>query len=350
MSVTLAELAERFGCELHGDGATRVDNVGTLANAGGRAVSFLANPRYLADLGRTKAAAVVLEARHRDDCPVSALVAPNPYATYARIARFLHPLPAFEPGVHPTAVVAADADVAATAHVGAHAVIGAGARIADAVSVGAGAVVGSRVAIGAASILHPRVTVMGDSVIGERCVLHPGVVVGSDGFGFAREDQAWIGVPQLGRAVIGDDVDIGANTTIDRGTIDDTVIGPGVKLDNLIQIGHNVRVGAHTAMAALCGIAGSTRIGKRCMFGGAVVVVGHLTICDDVLVTFHSTVLKSITEPGTYSGALAADKASRWRRNAARFGRLAEAAPLSADTREAPVAATDSAKGTDIDD
>jgi len=336
MSVTLAELAERFGCELHGDGATRVDNVGTLANAGGRAVSFLANPRYLADLGRTKAAAVVLEARHRDDCPVSALVAPNPYATYARIARFLHPLPAFEPGVHPTAVVAADADVAATAHVGAHAVIGAGARIADAVSVGAGAVVGSRVAIGAASILHPRVTVMGDSVIGERCVLHPGVVVGSDGFGFAREDQAWIGVPQLGRAVIGDDVDIGANTTIDRGTIDDTVIGPGVKLDNLIQIGHNVRVGAHTAMAALC--------------GGAVVVVGHLTICDDVLVTFHSTVLKSITEPGTYSGALAADKASRWRRNAARFGRLAEAAPLSADTREAPVAATDSAKGTDIDD
>jgi UDP-3-O-[3-hydroxymyristoyl] glucosamine N-acyltransferase len=177
---------------------------------------------------------------------------------------------------------------------------------------------------------------MGDSVIGERCVLHPGVVVGSDGFGFAREDQAWIGVPQLGRAVIGDDVDIGANTTIDRGTIDDTVIGPGVKLDNLIQIGHNVRVGAHTAMAALCGIAGSTRIGKRCMFGGAVVVVGHLTICDDVLVT--------------YSGALAADKASRWRRNAARFGRLAEAAPLSADTREAPVAATDSAKGTDIDD
>jgi UDP-3-O-[3-hydroxymyristoyl] glucosamine N-acyltransferase len=324
MSATLAELAAHFGCELEGDGSVSVSSVGTLSSADSRAVSFLANPLYCSQLRQTHAAAVILEARYRSDCPVAALICENPYATYARIAGFLCSASAVEPGIHPTAVVAADAVVAETAYVGPNAVIGAGARIADGVSIGAGAVVGANVRVGAATKLHARVVVMDECQLGERCVVSSGAVIGSDGFGYAREEGVWLAVPQLGRVVIGNDVHIGANTTIDRGAIDDTIIESGVKLDNLIQIAHNVRIGAHTAMAAMSGVAGSSQVGERCMIGGAVVVVGHISICDDVLVTFHSTVLRSITEPGTYSSSLGADKAARWRRNAARFRKLDE--------------------------
>ena len=324
MSATLAELAARFGCELEGDGSVSVSSVGTLSGADSRAVSFLANPLYSSQLRQTHAAAVILEPRYRSDCPVAALICANPYATYARIAAYLRPASAVEPGIHATAVVAADAVIAETAYVGPNAIIGAGARIADGVSIGAGAVVGANVSVGAATRLHARVVVMDECQLGERCVVYPGAVIGSDGFGYAREQDGWLAVPQLGRVVIGDDVHIGANTTIDRGAIDDTIIESGVKLDNLIQIAHNVHIGAHTAMAALCGVAGSAHIGERCMLGGAVVVVGHISICDDVLVTFHSTVLRSITEPGTYSSGLDVDKAARWRRNAARFRKLDE--------------------------
>jgi UDP-3-O-[3-hydroxymyristoyl] glucosamine N-acyltransferase len=324
MSATLAELADRFGCELHGDGDAVVDSVGTLTNAGGRAVSFLANPLYREQLGETRAAAVLLEARYRAECPVAALVTDNPYAAYARIAGLLHPRRCMEAGVHATAVVAPDADVSEGASIGPFVSIDAGATIGARVEIGAGAVIGRDVSIGAGTRIGARVVIVSGTRIGERCVVHPGAVIGSDGFGFARDDHRWIAVPQIGRVLIGDDVDIGANTTIDRGTIDDTVIEAGVKLDNLIQIAHNVTIGAHTAMAALVGIAGSARIGARCMIGGAVVVVGHITICDDVLVTFHSTVLRSIDAPGTYSGSLEADEAARWRRNAARFRRIDE--------------------------
>jgi len=322
MPATLAELAARFGCELHGNGNSIVDGVGTLANAGARALTFLANPQYRTQLKQTRAAAVVLEQRFQADCPVAALVSANPYATYASIARFLHPARAPEPGIHPTAVVSGDATVAATAQIGAHVFIGPGSAIADAVVIEPGTIIAANVTIGAATRICARVAVMDHSRIGERCVVHPGAVIGSAGFGYAREESGWLAVPQLGRAVIGNDVDIGANTTIDRGTIDDTVIESGVKIDNLVQIAHNVRIGAHTAIAAMSGVAGSTTIGQRCMIGGAVVMVGHISICDDVMVTFHSTVLRSITESGTYSSGIDADKAARWRRNAARLRRL----------------------------
>lgn len=322
MPANLAELAARFDCELRGDADLIVDSVGTLAGAGASAITFFANPLYRSQLVQTRAAAVVLHKDHESDCPTAALVSSNPYATYARISEFLHPRAIPDAGTHLTAVISEDAVVPESAHIGAHAIIGERATLGESVVVGAGCIIGNDVRVGTNTQLLARTTLMDRVVVGERCMLHPGVVVGSDGFGFAQDDGFWLRVPQLGTVIVGNDVSIGANTTIDRGTIEDTIIEDGVILDNLIQIGHNVRVGAHTAMAALCGIAGSTKIGERCMIAGAVVMVGHLSLCDDVMITFHSTVTRSITMPGTYSGSLPADEASRWRRNAARFRKL----------------------------
>lgn len=334
MPANLAELAARFDCELRGDADCIVDSVGTLTNAGESAITFLANPLYRGQLAETRAAAVVLHKDNEAHCPTAALISSNPYAAYARIAEFLNPHARPDPGVHPTAIVSEDSVVPGSVYIGAHAIIGARTVLGESVAVGAGCVVGSDVRIGADTELLARVTLLDRVVVGERCMLHPGVVVGSDGFGFAQDAGSWIRVPQLGTVVIGNDVSIGANTTIDRGTIEDTIIEDGVILDNLIQLGHNVRVGAHTAIAALCGISGSTKIGARCMIAGAVVMVGHLTLCDDVMVTFHSTVTRSIATPGTYSGSLPADKASRWRRNAARFRKLDELATSQGKLRK----------------
>ena len=253
MSATLAELAAQFDCEVHGDGDTLVDTVGTLANAAGRAISFLANPQYRAALQRTRAAAVILKPGLETDCPVPALLTSNPYATYARVARYLHPVPGHEPGVHPTAIVDDAANVAATARVDAHAIIGAHTQIGDGVSIGPGVVIGKNVSVGAGSSVHARVVIMDDTQIGERCVLHPGAVLGADGFGFAPEEAGWVAVPQLGKVVLGDDVSIGANSAVDRGAIDDTVIESAVIIDNLVQIGHNVRIGSQTAIAGVVG-------------------------------------------------------------------------------------------------
>lgn len=322
MAVTLRELAERFDCELHGDGSLTVSRVGTLANAGPDAVTFLANPAFRKHLGGTRAAAVILEERHRAECPVASLVTPRPYATYARIATFLAPPQRAEPGVHPSAVVGAGAEIGAGAAVGPQAVIGAGASIGAGAVIGAGSVVEAGVTIGRDTRLAPRVTVLEGVRIGERCLIHSGAVIGADGFGFAHEGGEWLKIPQLGGVVIGNDVEIGANTTIDRGAIEDTRIEDGVKIDNLVQIAHNVRIGEHTIMAGMSGVAGSTRVGKRCMIGGGAVVSNALDICDDVLLTFKSIVTRSISEPGTYSGALPAERASEWRRSAVRFKQL----------------------------
>lgn len=320
--VTLGELADLSGCELDGDSGAVVDRVATLSGAGPGAVSFLANPHFRSQLKDTRAAAVVLEERHRADCPVASLVSSNPYATYARIAALLHPPRDVEPGVHATATIAADALVAESACVGPNVVVGSASVIGAGATLGAGSVIGANVRIGADSRLLARATVLDGVSVGARCVIHPGAVIGSDGFGFAEDDGKWVKVPQLGGVTIGDDVEIGANTTIDRGTIENTVIEDGVKLDNLVQIAHNVRVGAHTVMAAMSGAAGSTSIGRRCKVGGGVVMINHLEICDDVMFTFRSVVTKSVREPGTYGGSLPAEEARRWRRSAARFRQL----------------------------
>jgi len=322
MAATLGELAARFGCELHGDPNVVVERVGTLSSAASNAVTFLANSSYRSQLKETGAAAVILAPRDRDDCPVASLVHPEPYLVYARVATFLHPPAVAAPGVHESAVVAASAHVAASAEVQAHAVVGSDCVVgADAV-IGAGAVLGNNVTVGDGTRIGPRVTLLDGVRVGARCIVHAGAVLGADGFGFAPNHGQWEKIPQVGSVVVGDDVEIGANTTIDRGTIEDTVIEDGVKLDNLVQIAHNVRLGEHTIIAALSGIAGSTKLGRRCMIGGGTVMTNSLTICDDVVFTFSSIVTRSVDEPGTYSGHLSAEEASVWRRNAARFRNL----------------------------
>jgi UDP-3-O-[3-hydroxymyristoyl] glucosamine N-acyltransferase len=269
-------------------------------------------------------------------------VAPNPYATYARIATLLHPAPGFAAGCHPSAVVEAGAAVEPTAWIGAQAFVAAGATIGPRAFIGPGSVVLSGATIGADSRLVARVTVCEGVRLGRRCVVQPGAVIGADGFGFAPDDGAYITVPQVGSVTIGDDVDVGANTTIDRGALGDTVIAEGVKIDNLVQVGHNVRIGAHTVVAACTGISGSTVIGRRCMLGGMVGVVGHLEICDDVAITGRTMVSSSIHRPGVYSSGLPADEAPRFRRNVARFQKLDE---LARRVRRLEGAAGDSATG-----
>jgi UDP-3-O-[3-hydroxymyristoyl] glucosamine N-acyltransferase len=322
MGVSLGELAVRFGCELRGDPDVRVDHVATLAHADSRSLAFLANPRYREQLAATGAAAVVLDAPSAADCATAALVCRNPHATYARIAAVLHPLPPGPAGVHPSAVVAPGARIDASAHVGALSVVAAGAVIGPRSFIGPQCLVEEGAAIAEDVRLTSRVTVCRGVEIGARTIVQPGAVIGGDGFGFAQEGGRWIKVPQTGTVRVGPDVEIGANTTIDRGAIEDTVIEEGVKLDNLIMIAHNVRVGAHSALAAAVGVSGSTSIGRRCMIGGQVGIGGHLTIGDDVVITGCTMVSHSIPRPGVYSGGIPLEEAHVWRRLVARFKRL----------------------------
>jgi UDP-3-O-[3-hydroxymyristoyl] glucosamine N-acyltransferase len=302
MSYTLTEIARRLGGEVRGDAATQVDSVGTLASARANQIAFLTNGRYREQLAGTKAGAVVLGPQECDSTALPRIVAADPYVYFAKLAQLLRPSAGFAPGIHPTAVVEASALIADSAHVAAHAYIGHNCVLAERVAVGSHCSVGADVRIGANSTLYPNVVIYAGCVLGARAIVHSGVVIGADGFGIAFEQGRWIKIPQTGRVVIGDDVEIGANTTIDRGAIDDTVIEDGVKLDNQIQIGHNVRVGAHTAIAGCVGIAGSVKIGRDCRIGGAAGIVGHLSICDGVTISAFTLVTKSITQPGTYSG------------------------------------------------
>ena len=326
MGKSLGELAAAYGCELDGDPDVVVSRVATLSNAGAGDLTFFANKVYRDDLRATSAAAVVLTEADVDDCPVASLVAEDPYLVYARMAGELHPEPALAPGVSESASVDAGADVAPTAQVCANATISATARVGDHAYIGPGAVVGPRCVVGGESRILANATLVQDVVIGERCIVHPGAVIGSDGFGNAMSDAGWVKVPQVGGVVIGNDVEIGANSTIDRGAIDDTVIGNGVRIDNLVQIAHNVRVGDHTAMAAFTGISGSTVIGQRCMFAGQAGIVGHISICDDVVVGGATMISKDITVPGFYTGSIPGEPDRTWKRRVARFRRLDELA------------------------
>lgn len=326
LSLTLQELAGQVGGEVHGDGNCRISDVATLQSAVPGTISFLANVRYRKYLAATKASAVILAPSDLEACPVPALVVANPYAAYARIAALLHPPAPARRGIHPTAWVAESCSVHETAWVGPHCSVEDGAVIGAGVQLGPGCVVQEGATIGEDSRLVANVTVCGGVRIGKRALIHPGVVIGSDGFGLAKENGVWIKVPQLGKVRIGDDVEIGANTTVDRGALEDTVIEDGVKLDNQIQVAHNVQIGAHSAVAGCAGISGSAKIGKRCTIAGGVGVVGHLEIADDVHVTGMSMVTKSITEPGAYSSGTPLMPNSLWHRNSVRFKQLDEMA------------------------
>lgn len=323
MAVTLGELAVRFGLALRGDPDRVIEHVGTLAGAGPRGIAFFANPRLVDQLAAAHAAAIVLHPGMREATRIDCLLSSNPHASFARIAALLHPLPAASPGVHPSAIVAADAAIDPSAHVGPLVVIGARSRIGARAFLGPGSVVGEDVVLGADVRLVARVSVLERVQIGARSVLHPGAVVGSEGFGYAPEAERWIPVPQVGTVRVGEDVDIGANSTIDRGALEDTVIGDGVKMDNLVQVGHNCTIGPHTALAGCVGLAGSTQIGARCRIGGGVGIAGHLSICDDVTLTGTSFVTHDIREPGVYSGGgIPVEPAAQWRRIVGRLKRL----------------------------
>ena len=323
MSLTLGELAGKIGGDLQqGDPDCRISAVATLQNAQPGDLSFLANPGYRKYLQATRASAVILKQADAADCPTAVIVSPNPYASYARAAALIVPAARSRQGVHPTAVLDTDCVVNENAWIGANcivekdAVVHAGAQLAGGCFVGAGSI------IGADSRLAANVVICHAVTIGERVNIAAGAVIGSDGFGLANENGRWLNVPQLGSVRIGDDVEIGANTTIDRGALDDTVLEEGVRLDNQIQIAHNVHIGAHTAIAGCVGISGSAKIGKHCMIGGGSGIVGHLEIADRVVITGMTMVTKSISRPGVYSSGVPAQENDAWNKTSARMRQL----------------------------
>ena len=321
---SIAELAERFGLAASGDDSRVIDGVGTLVGAGPSQLSFLSNSKYAAQLAATRAGVVVLREENLADCPTAALVAADPYVAYAKIAALFERLPAAPAGIHTSAVVAASARVSASASIGPGCVIAERAVIGDGVVLGPHCIIGEDCTVGAQSRLVARVTLVTRVTLGQRVLVHPGAVIGSDGFGLAFDKDHWIKLPQLGGVRIGDDCEIGANTTIDRGALDDTVLEEDVRLDNQIQIAHNVHVGAHTAMAGCAAVAGSAKIGRYCMIGGNAGVLGHLELADRVTITAKSLVTHSIREPGEYSSGVPLQDNRQWRKNAARFKHLDE--------------------------
>jgi UDP-3-O-[3-hydroxymyristoyl] glucosamine N-acyltransferase len=323
-ALTLREIVARLGGEAVGEAGMPLSGVATLDSAGPDQISFLANPKYRGRLATTRAGAVILGPGDRDAASMPRIVSDNPYAYYARTVALFHPEEPAEPGIHPFAQVDGSANVDATAEIGAFVVIGPGSRIGPRARIGAHASIGREVSVGEGTRLHPRVTIYDGCSIGARCILHSGAVVGADGFGQARSEGRWIKIPQVGAVRIGDDVEVGANTTIDRGALDDTVVGDGVKLDNQIQVGHNVVIGAHTVIAGCTGISGSVTIGRDCMIGGGVGIVGHLTICDGVTISGYSFITKSITAPGTYTSGMPQMPHALWLRNAVHMRRLDE--------------------------
>ena len=319
---TVADLAERFGLAAQGDATLSIDGVGTLAGAGPSQLTFLSNSKYAAQLATTRAGVVVVREGDAAQCPTAALIASDPYVAYAKIAALFERLPAAPAGVHPSAVVATGAKICPSASIGPCCVIEEGAVIEDGAVLGPHCVIGEGCTVGAQSRLIARVTLVTRVTLGKRVLVHPGAVIGSDGFGLAFDRDHWIKLPQLGGVRIGDDCEIGANTTIDRGALDDTVLEEDVRLDNQIQIAHNVHVGAHTAMAGCAAVAGSARIGRYCMIGGNAGVLGHLELADRVTITAKSLVTHSIREPGDYSSGTPLQENRQWRKNAARFKHL----------------------------
>jgi len=319
---TLGEIAKAIGADLKGDAGCEIRGFGSLEKAVAGEISFFSNRRYTAFLKSTRASAVILKAEDRDLSPVATLVHDNPYLGYALAARLLYPETDIVPGVHPLAVIDPGATIHPSACVCSHVTIGCNTVIAEKAYIGSGCVIGPNVMIGAGTRLTANVVVCKDARIGARGLFHPGVVIGADGFGIANDRGTWIKIPQTGSVEIGDDVEIGANTTIDRGAIENTVIEDGVKIDNQVQVGHNVHIGAHTAIAGCVAIAGSVRIGKRCMIGGASGISGHIEITDDVVLMGMTGVPNSIMEPGVYASAIPAMDVKSWRKNAVSFKHL----------------------------
>lgn len=322
---TVAELQSRLGGVIQGDPEVRVVAAASLERAGPDQLGFALGRKQLEAARMSSAGALIIgpelaQALTGRTC----LVAEHPHATFARALGLLYPQASAEAGVHPSACVDPSARIEAEVSIGPGCVVGAGVRIGARSRLGPHCVLGEGASLGADCLLHARVTICHGCVLGERVILHPGCVIGSDGFGNALEDGRWVKIPQIGRVVIGDDTEIGANTTIDRGALDDTVIGTGVRIDNLVQIAHNCVIGDHTAIAGCAGIAGSTRIGRHCLIGGAAMILGHIEIGDHVTVSGASFIGKSIHQPGIYTSTQPQMPHAEWLRNAAQLRHLAE--------------------------
>ena len=326
MTATLGEIAAVCDAELRGDPASEITNVASLHNSAPGDLSFFVNRHFHADLETTRASAVVLAAADAPACPTASLISTDPYLAYAKAARYLNPVAEFSPGIHPSAVVDAGADIASDCFIGALSVVGSNAVIGAGAYIGPGCVIEADVVIGSRCRLYANVTLMARVEVGARALLHPGVVIGADGYGIANDSGRWLKIPQLGSVVIGDDVEIGANTTVDRGSLENTVIETGVKIDNQVQVGHNTRVGEHSAIAGAAVVAGSVKIGRRCMIGGASAITGHIEIADDVVITGMSGVPNSIKQAGVYSSGVPVTDNRTWRKNMARFRNLDELA------------------------
>ena len=304
--LTLAQIATRLGGRVAGPQEVLIRQVGSLERAGPGQIAFFSHPRFRERLAATGAAAVILGADAETMTALPRIVCGDPYSYFARVSQLFNPRVTQAAGVHPSASVAASATL--------------GARV----SIGAGCSVGEGAVLGDDSCLYPGVVIYPGCRIGARAIVHSGAVIGADGFGIAKEDGRWLKIPQIGGVSIGDDVEIGANTTIDRGAMDDTVIGDGVKLDNQIQIGHNCRVGAHTAMAGCVAVAGSADIGSHCTIGAGALILGHLSICDHAHVSADTVISRSIRKPGTYTGMFPSDDNESWARNTAVVRHLAD--------------------------
>ena len=321
---TLKALSQDLGLEFRGPPETQIASVGTITGARSDQITFLANPGYRQFLETTQAAAVILREQDAELCDHPAIFSKDPYVTYAQVAARFAPATDFSPAIHPTAVIAEDARLAADLYVGPYAVIESGAEVGPGTYIGPHCIVGRDSRIGSACRLVARASIMHQVTLGNRVLVHPGAIIGSDGFGLAMNGDHWLKVPQLGGVRIGDDCEIGANTTIDRGALDDTVLGADVRLDNQVQIAHNVVIGAHTALAGCAAVAGSAVIGQYCMIGGGAGVLGHLEVTDHVTLTAMTLVTHSIKEPGTYSSGAPLQPNQTWRKNAARMRRLDE--------------------------
>ncbi|MBZ9612827.1 UDP-3-O-(3-hydroxymyristoyl)glucosamine N-acyltransferase [Rheinheimera maricola] len=321
---TLAHLAEHLGAQLIGDAACGIVSIATLEHAGAGQISFLSNSKYRKYLSQTTASAVLIGA---DDAAfvapgVNALIVKDPYVAFARVAQLLDTTPASAIGIHPTAVIDASVQLGTNVSVGPNAVISAGVVLGNNVQIGAGCFIGEQAIIGQNTRLWANVTIYHRVELGNNCIVHSAAVVGSDGFGFANERGNWLKIPQTGTVIVGNNCEIGAATTIDRGAIENTVIGENVIIDNLCQIAHNVQIGDHTAMAACSVVAGSTKIGRYCIIGGAVCINGHIDICDGAQITGMAMVMKPITEKGVYSSGIPATANNEWRKNTAKLRQI----------------------------
>ena len=321
MTCTLGDLAVRYGCDLLGDPNTEISHISTLESGQTGSLSFFSNRSYINKLRETKASAVIISPDDIEHCSVGAIITDDPYLLYSKIVELLHPLRVNSPGISKSAVIEKNCNISDSCYVGPLTSISDGVKINENVYIGPGCVIHGDIEIARDSRLHANITIINSVKIGERTQIHPGVVIGADGFGNVKTPNGWKKINQIGGVIIGDDVEIGSNTTIDRGSITNTVIENGARLDNLIQIGHNTVIGEHTAIASSAAIAGSVNIGKNCMIAGQVGIVGHIEICDDVRINGAAVVTKDIKKSGIYSGSIPFEDDKKWKKLVAKFKR-----------------------------